>query len=146
MNIFRTHDHNIRYLRNAVAADIFFKAIFQQDISLGCRNISKYHCMILIDPPFDRIQPFADMDLLADVVFILTAGNLLDQILRAVISIYQQHLSRRINLRINPSHEDHPCNNSDNIIKGHLHDRFQISRKTPTANQRQLHISHAIAA
>ena len=29
---------------------------------------------------------------------------------------------------------------------GHLHDRFQISRKTPTANQRQLHVSHAIAA
>ena len=144
VNIFRTHDHNIRYLRNAVAADIFFKAIFEQDISLGCRNISKYHCMILIDPPFDRIHPFADMDLLADVVFILTAGNLLDQILRAVISIYQQHLSRRIDFCIDPPHKYDPGYDDHQIDSCHFQNRLYEFRKLPASDQCQLQIRDRI--
>ena len=119
MNIIRSTKQNIWNLWCNICADRFLITVFHNLVAYFRWQVTQNHRIIFLN---HRIQLFITYPVTfrcTDIILVLSGIDLCNQIIRRIISIYHEHLARRIQTRICLSHQYDPRNDKYNLCYRH---------------------------
>ena len=118
-----SQQNDIRDLRAHIAADGMRKTVFQVSVSNRGWQIPDDHTFILLHHCVDLFLALTDMNLAADIIFILSGIHLMDDITRITVSVDNQESSGPIKFRINISGSPNPQNRYHDLDQSHFYKR-----------------------
>ena len=145
MKLIRPFYQNIRYLRHNIHPDAHPKAIFIQPVPYLSRYIPQYQAVI---PIFrflaDRFRAHTNVNIFRYLIFILSGGKLLQNVLHRTVTMHQQQISGRKNTSVNPCAAHRPQDNDRSFRQCHIEHGPDIQKSTH--HQTHLQIRNGVYA
>ena len=138
----RSQQNDIRNLRAHVTADGMRETVFQILVSDLGRKIPDDHAFIIFHHGMDLLFALTDMNLTADIVFILSGVHLVDHITGITVSVDHQQPSGSVQSGVNIPGAPDPQYRHNKLDSGHFDHRS--GRHKPSVDQCDLKIRHNI--